>query len=460
MPNLLTKSGRAQRKCDACLSSVQATFSSIYVTQERALKLQQVFNQSSDAQASQQMLQIKAVNLSSELEACLLAAGLRSSIKWTVTLNEHTTAETAVPLGSTGAAVVDSNTASTTAAAATGSPIGRAPNSLHSPTVSSCSANISRLSHRGSNSTKGTCNSSSSSSSSKKMAKGKNTQLDSVAVLQASQITPDCNLVLIELTIGSSQLTYAERCIAAFALLSCVPVVFVAAEPCAALDGAAGWVAGKAWGICSSYLELEQRLRGDLVHAVAIRAALLQDIQTLLRPYMQVDKLRHFAKRGAVALVPGGVHAVNALGLVRLAKRVLQATGMASSKHAKKAVASSTAAGGAKVTAIDSISDVYQFIVQGSIVADALTAAAGAADLAAGAAAAADTVTVLDAFTLGTVCVFTGMVSAWGAAMCRPATVDGMARVIAAQQLVAAVQPDLLYTGESITMDDASLQKE
>eukprot|EP00879_Flechtneria_rotunda_P008392 GHRR01008790.1.p1 GENE.GHRR01008790.1~~GHRR01008790.1.p1 ORF type:complete len:337 (+),score=104.44 GHRR01008790.1:185-1195(+) len=258
MPNLLTKSGRAQRKCDACLSSVQATFSSIYVTQERALKLQQVFNQSSDAQASQQMLQIKAVNLSSELEACLLAAGLRSSIKWTVTLNEHTTAETAVPLGSTGAAVVDSNTASTTAAAATGSPIGRAPNSLHSPTVSSCSANISRLSHRGSNSTKGTCNSSSSSSSSKKMAKGKNTQLDSVAVLQASQITPDCNLVLIELTIGSSQLTYAERCIAAFALLSCVPVVFVAAEPCAALDGAAGWVAGKAWGICSSYLELEQ----------------------------------------------------------------------------------------------------------------------------------------------------------------------------------------------------------
>jgi hypothetical protein len=265
------------------------------------------------------------------------------------------------------------------------------------------------------------------------------TGYDPVAVLKVSQVPAECSLVIVELAPGNSQLSYAERCVAAFAVLSCVPVVFVASERCGALDEAAATAAGTMWGVCSSYLELERRLQGDLPQAVALRSALLADIQRRVEPYKQVDKLKHFAKRGTVALVPGGVHAVNALGMVRLTKRMLAVTGMAQSSTARKAAGSSAAAGGVKVTAIDSLSDVYQLIVQGSIVVDAVSAAADAATLAAGVAAAADTISLLDAFTLGTVSVFTGAVSAWGAAVCRPGTVDGMARVVAAQQLMAAV---------------------
>jgi hypothetical protein len=141
--------------------------------------------------------------------------------------------------------------------------------------------------------------------------------------------------------------------------------------------------------------------------------------------------------------VPFGVHATNALGLLRLARRVLQVTGMSSSRQAKRSVASEASRGGVKVTAFESVGEVYGLIVQGSIAGEALAAAVTASSVAAGAAAAIDTVSLLDAFTLGTVCVVTGMVSAWGAAVCRPATVDGMARAIAAQQLAAAVQPQM-----------------
>jgi hypothetical protein len=141
--------------------------------------------------------------------------------------------------------------------------------------------------------------------------------------------------------------------------------------------------------------------------------------------------------------VPFGVHATNALGLLRLARRVLQVTGMGSSSQAKRSIASEARSGGVKVTAFESVGEVYGLIVQGSVVGEALAAAVTASSVAAGAAAAIDTVSLLDAFTLGTVCVVTGMVSAWGAAVCRPATVDGMARAIAAQQLAAAVQPKM-----------------
>lgn len=93
--------------------------------------------------------------------------------------------------------------------------------------------------------------------------------------------------------------------------------------------------------------------------------------------------------------------------------------------------------------------------MQGSIISEAVSAAAGAASVAAGAAAAADTITLLDAFTLGTVCLFTGVVSAWGAAVCRPAMVDGMGRVVAAQQLAVAVRPGLCrVTGARSDSDD------
>ena len=151
--------------------------------------------------------------------------------------------------------------------------------------------------------------------------------------------------------------------------------------------------------------------------------------------YREVDTTLHFAKRGVLALVP--------LGLMRLARRVLQVTGMGSSRQAKRSVASEARSGGFKVTAFESVGEVYGLVVQGSVVGEALAAAVTASSVAAGAAAAVDTVSLLDAFTLGTVCVVTGMVSAWGAAVCRPATVDGMARAVAAQQLAAAVQPNM-----------------
>jgi hypothetical protein len=158
-----------------------------------------------------------------------------------------------------------------------------------------------------------------------------------------------------------------------------------------------------------------------------------------------------------LALVPFGVHATNALGLLRLARRVLQVTGMGSSRQAKRSIASEARSAGVKVTAFESVGEVYGLIVQGSIVGEALAAAAAASTAAAGAAAAMETVTLLDAFTLGTVCVVTGMVSAWGAAVCRPATVDGMARAIAAQQLAAAVQPKMrAVAGGSISSRSSS----
>ncbi|KAF6251371.1 hypothetical protein COO60DRAFT_629911 [Scenedesmus sp. NREL 46B-D3] len=184
-------------------------------------------------------------------------------------------------------------------------------------------------------------------------------------------------------------------------------------------------------------------MRRDLCKAAALREELLADINSRVAPYRDVNATLHFAKRGALALVPFAVHATNALGLVRLARRVLTATGMGSCKQAKRAVTGEAGTAGAKVTAFESVGEVYGLIVQGSVVGEALAAAATASSVAAGTAAALDTVSLLDAFTLGTVCVVTGMVSAWGAAVCRPATVDGMARAIAAQQLAAAVQPNM-----------------
>jgi hypothetical protein len=170
----------------------------------------------------------------------------------------------------------------------------------------------------------------------------------------------------------------------------------------------------------------------------------------------EVDTTLHFAKRGALALVPFGVHATNALGLLRLARRELQVTGMSSSRQAKRSVASEASRGGVKVTAFECVGEVYGLIVQGSIAGEAIAAAVTASSVAAGAAAAIDTVSLLDAFTLGTVCVVTGMVSAWGAAVCRPSTVDGMARAIAAQQLAAAVQPELRVVTCSIEGSSSS----
>ena len=261
---------------------------------------------------------------------------------------------------------------------------------------------------------------------------------DDLTIVKAmNAVLEDCDLALIE--ISGDQLSKADRCVAASAVLAGKPVVYVSEAPCGASTEAAAFLQG-AWPTCDSYMCLEHALQ-QLAPAVAFSQALHADIQAKLDKYKKVDKVAHFAKRGAVALVPFGVHAVNFAGLMRIAKKVLKKTGTQSDKEAKKGVAARSAEAGAKVTAIDMSGDAYQLVVGGTILADAFAAGMQAAGgLAQGMAAAADTISAVDAVLLGSICVVTGMVSAWGAAVTRPGMVTGMGRYIAAQQLVTIVR--------------------
>jgi hypothetical protein len=261
---------------------------------------------------------------------------------------------------------------------------------------------------------------------------------DATIVKAMDAVTQDCDLVLVE--VHGDQLTKAERCVAAAAIMAGKPVAYVSEAPCGASVEAAAFMKGT-WPACDSYTDLDIILQ-QLAPAVAFSQDLHADIQAKLDKYKQVDKVAHFAKRGAVALVPFGVHAVNFAGLMRIAKKVLAKTGVESDKEAKKRIAASSAETGAKVTAIDMSGDAYQLVVGGTILADAFAAGVGAAGgLAEGMAAAVDTVSVVDAALLGSICVVTGMVSAWGAAVTRPSMVTGMGCYIAAQQLITIVCP-------------------
>jgi hypothetical protein len=145
-------------------------------------------------------------------------------------------------------------------------------------------------------------------------------------------------------------------------------------------------------------------------------------------------------------LVPFGVLVVNFLGLLRLARRVLNDVGMSEDKEAKKRMGAMGASTGFKLTAIDLTSDAYQLVVGGAILSDAIAAGAAAAGgIVEGVTAAADTFTALDFALLGSMCFVTGMVSAWGAAVTRPGMVTGMGHFLAAQQLVATVNPGLQF---------------
>jgi hypothetical protein len=225
MPSIaFTQRGRAQKQLAAAITAADSAFKQPkHLTADREQYLAGLASKHLHPPGFyhvQQLpaLHVKTFNLSAELHTCLLAAGLAGAIKWRVCYGQqllHQQQQQSVPEEQQHQQQPQPEGSSTDAGAAAA-------------------------------------------------AAGQETE-DYVALLSACKLPPNCNLLLIELQAGAEKLTHAEQCAAAYALLSCVPVAFVAAEWCPAVDEAASSAAGRVWGVCSSYFELEE-VRG--VHNV------------------------------------------------------------------------------------------------------------------------------------------------------------------------------------------------
>jgi hypothetical protein len=224
MPSIaFTQRGRAQKQLAAAITAADSTFKqAIHLTADREQYLAGLASKHLHPPGFyhvQQLpaLHVKAFNLSAELHTCLLAAGLAGAIKWRVCYGQQRLQQQ------------------------------------------------QQQQAEGQQQQQPQPEGSGADSRAAAAAAGQNIE-DYVALLNACKLPPDCNLLLIELQAGADTLTHAEKCAAAYALLSCVPVAFVAAEWCPAVDEAASSAAGRVWGVCSSYFELEEvRGRHDLL---------------------------------------------------------------------------------------------------------------------------------------------------------------------------------------------------
>jgi hypothetical protein len=230
MPSIaFTKQGRAKKQLAAALASAESVFGqSIHLSCERGQYLAGLASKHLHPPGFyhvQQLpsLHVKTFNLSAELFTCLLAAGLAGAIEWKVSYSDQQQLQQQV----------------------------------QQQQQQDCQQQCEQQQELLQQADRGTA----------AAAAGQESE-DYIGLLDACRLPPACNLLLIELRPGAQALTYAEQCAAAFALLSCVPVAFVAAEWGPAIDEAARSPAGRVWGVCSSFFELEE-VRGTAVGATS-----------------------------------------------------------------------------------------------------------------------------------------------------------------------------------------------
>jgi hypothetical protein len=226
MPSIaFTQRGRAKKQLAAALASAGSAFNQlVHLTADREQYLVGLASKHLHPPGFyhlQQLpsLHVKAFNLSAELHTCLLAAGLAGAIEWRVSYSDQQ-------------------------------------QQAQQQQQQQCEQQQELLQQ--------------AVDEAAATAAAGHDREDYIALLNACKLPPECNLLLIELQPGAKAQTYAEQCAAAFALLSCVPVAFVAPDWCPAVDDAASSPAGKVWGVCSSYFELEEvRIRHVLCVCVS-----------------------------------------------------------------------------------------------------------------------------------------------------------------------------------------------
>lgn len=236
------------------------------------------------------------------------------------------------------------------------------------------------------------------------------------------------------LFVDGTELTAIERSLVAVSLISSRPLLAVALPGSDAHQELLR-LTGGTWPVFSSVGQLLQYIRDELPRVLRLCAAVEDDVRATVQSYREVNKLKHGLKRGAVALVPFAVHAVNLAGMMRLVRNMMADTGMVLDKQTGKGVAKLSAPVAGKVAAIECLGDVYQYGVMAMFAADLALGAAADAVLA--------TSVLLDGLLLGSICVVTGTISAIGAALTRPAMVHSVARFLATLQTLYLLSPTM-----------------
>jgi hypothetical protein len=187
-----------------------------------------------------------------------------------------------------------------------------------------------------------------------------------------------------------------------------------------------------------------QWLSHDLPLLRALQEALDADITARVGHLAEVNVPRYFITRAAVSLVPGAILAANMLSSMWRVGKMMELTGMTpddpSSKTGKSYLQKLGVMSTAKVAAVESLGDVYQYAVYIWLAAAAADAAAGGASLAA---------TLVDEVLLGSVVVLAGALSTFAAVYSRPLFVARAGEFLAMLQLIYLINPRMRRAGSA-----------
>ncbi|KAG2444829.1 hypothetical protein HXX76_001571 [Chlamydomonas incerta] len=243
--------------------------------------------------------------------------------------------------------------------------------------------------------------------------------------------------VVQELRAKGEELAQLDKRVIALSLLSRLPVISCTAGAPQALPAATA-ATGDTWPVYHTphmpedVRPLVKWLREELPRVRALSAAIADDLKARTAHLAKVNGPLHFLKRGAVAMVPLGVMVVNTMGSIRLMARMLRLSGMRGDTAAGKSLGLLGASNAVFMNAIDSVGDLYSFVIFTTLLAE--FKAMGLLEM-------TQAMEVVDGLTLGSISVVTGLVSAIGAYISRPGMVRTAASFLASLQTIYALNP-------------------
>ncbi|KAG2448602.1 hypothetical protein HYH02_006493 [Chlamydomonas schloesseri] len=243
--------------------------------------------------------------------------------------------------------------------------------------------------------------------------------------------------VVQELRSQGEELAQLDKRVIALSLLSRLPVISCTSSAPQALPAAAA-ATGDTWPVFftphmpEDVRPLVKWLREELPRVRALSTAIADDLKARTAHLAKVNGPLHFLKRGAVAMVPLGVMVVNTIGSIRLMARMLRLSGMRGDNAAGKSLGLLGASNAVFMNAIDSVGDLYSFVIFTTLLAEFKTM--GLLEM-------TQAMEVVDGLTLGSISVVTGLVSAIGAYISRPGMVRTAAAFLASLQTIYALNP-------------------
>ncbi|PNW88582.1 hypothetical protein CHLRE_01g035650v5 [Chlamydomonas reinhardtii] len=245
--------------------------------------------------------------------------------------------------------------------------------------------------------------------------------------------------VVQELRSQGEELAQLDKRVIALSLLSRLPVISCCCSSADALPAAAA-ATGDTWPVFhmphmpEDVRPLVKWLREELPRVRALSTAIADDLKARTAHLAKVNGPLHFLKRGAVAMVPLGVMVVNTIGSIRLMTRMLRLSGMRGDNAAGKSLGLLGASNAVFMNAIDSVGDLYSFVIFTTLLAEFKTM--GLLEM-------TQAMEVVDGLTLGSISVVTGLVSAIGAYISRPGMVRAAASFLASLQTIYALNPGM-----------------